>query len=162
MLLRRADDQFDHMIAAQADGARIVANLIDAAEFDENDRDIGTAGLCGTFAIALHTVLQSYGIAARPKLAYIGALPKDWRRIHWRHAVLEVDGKLFDVDGHVEPAHVLDNYCWKSPDARGFHQLTFSQFSSLIKTTRNAFDVRWLTYWSDRLKNVAIDQFHRP
>ena len=42
--------------------------LIQAAEFDEDDMDIGTAGACGTFVMALFKFLRRKGISCTPAL----------------------------------------------------------------------------------------------
>lgn len=158
MFLPHPDDHQSSLITGRTHLARAVERLIVDAEFDEHDRDIGTGGLCGTFAIALHTTLLESGIRATPTLAYVGGIPSDISEISWRHALIAVDGALFDIDGHVLPEHVLENYCWGTTSKIfGLIELEFVDFAKLIKSTRNAFDAAWLRQWTSQLARNAND-----
>ncbi|PZQ94670.1 MAG: hypothetical protein DI533_21705 [Cereibacter sphaeroides] len=133
-----------------------IAALIERAAIDEHDRDIATSGLCGTFALALLQVLEASAIRAEPVVAFIGKPSSSWRHIKWRHALVSADGRLFDVDGEVEEAHVLENYCWgRATEACGFRRLPMKEFRTLITETRNAFDRRWLAFWLETLSKAA-------
>lgn len=136
--------------------AHPIAKLIDDAAFDEHDRDIATAGLCGTFALALLETLRSEGISAKGAVAYIGEPSLNPRRIEWRHALIISDGQYFDVDGEVQPAHVLENYCWgRATKPCGLQTLDDDAFRTLITRTRNSFDGRWLARWAGCLRRAA-------
>lgn len=136
--------------------AHPIAKLIDDAAFDEHDRDIATAGLCGTFALALLETLRSEGISAKGAVAYIGEPSLNPKRIEWRHALIISDGRYFDVDGEVKPTHVLENYCWgRATKPCGLQNLDDEAFRTLIIRTRNSFDGRWLARWARSLRRAA-------
>lgn len=138
--------------------ARAVSRLIADAGFDDHDRDIGTFGLCGTFALALHARLSEAGITAVPVLAHVGKVPTDLAQISWRHALIEVAGVLFDIEGDIEPEDALANYCWgtTAPEV-GLLRLSIDDFSAIIQRTRNAYDPSWHAQWTKTLRFPTLD-----
>lgn len=138
--------------------ARAVSRLIADTGFDDHDRDIGTAGLCGTFAMALHDRLAEAGIPAVPVLAHVGKVPCDLARLAWRHALIDVNGVLFDIEGDIEPEHAIANYCWgtTSPET-GMLRVGFADFSEIIRRTRNAYDRSWYNQWTRMLRRSPLD-----
>lgn len=130
-----------------------IARLIADAAFDEHDLDIATSGLCGTFALALLDTLRERGIAATGVVAYIGEPSTYVKRIEWRHALIEAEGRLFDVEGEVQRADVLENYCWgRTNKPCGFQLLDDVAFRALIMRTRNSYDRRWYADWTEALR----------
>lgn len=133
--------------------ARAVSRLIADAEFDDHDRDIGTAGLCGTFALALHSLLAEAGVTAIPVLAHVGKVPADLGKLAWRHALIEVDGVLFDIEGDIEPEHAIANYCWGTSSLEaGLLRVSLTEFAAIIRRTRNAYDQSWFAQWTTMLR----------
>lgn len=130
-----------------------------AAGFDDGDRDLATAGLCGTFALALHAALGSGRLAllclngadGRPKPAADG-IP------NWRHALLEVNGGLYDVDGRIELEHAVENYCWGNPggDGGSLVYVPRGRMEDILKADSKSFDGRCLERWRGMLEHVFL------
>ncbi|MFC5507775.1 hypothetical protein [Bosea massiliensis] len=154
MTLARLDEHNATNAPHKSDHA--IARLIAHAAFDEHDLDIATSGLCGTFALALLDTLRERGIAAAGVVAYIGEPSTNVKRIEWRHALIETEGRLFDVEGEVERADVLENYCWgRTNKPCGFQSLDDVAFRALIVRTRNSYDRRWYADWAEALRLAA-------
>lgn len=137
---------------SQPDPSHRVARIIAAADFDDHQRDIATSGLCATFALALLEVARRNGAQAQAVVAYVGDPSLHPAKITWRHALIEADGRYFDIEGEVEPEHVIENYCWgRATDECGLLALDDARFQALINSTRNAFDAAWLTKWAAAL-----------
>lgn len=131
-----------------------VDTAITAADFDEHDRDSATSGLCGTFALALADVLSERGIAYRFVLAVAGPITANVADLPWRHALVEVDGHLFDVEGEVLAEHVLENYCWKvRPDGRALVTLRDAEFRTVLESTPGTIDQSRRGEWATRIRS---------
>lgn len=140
----------------QPDPSHRIAKMIAAAEFDDNQRDIATSGLCATFALALLKVARRHGANAQAVVAYVGDPSLHPAKITWRHALIEADGRYFDIEGEVEPEDVVENYCWgRTTEKCGLLALDDSRFQALINSTRNAFDAAWLKTWTAALSASA-------
>jgi len=140
-------------------GASVSARAaVDLAGFTEHDRDMATSGLCGTFALALNSAFPSVRLAlicladgnGRPLFANDGD-PL------WRHAVGLEGDDILDVDGRVELADIVANYCWGHPAAEGgvLVEMEPGALRELLGKDRKSFDARYLSAWTDALKDAA-------
>lgn len=133
-----------------------IDDLYAKAAFDDDDRDMGTSGLCATFALALYERLTALGMQASFVIACVGDASLKPSDLHWRHALVEHAGKFYDVDGEVLGEHVLDNYCWGtlSPH-RTLMPLSKQDFLLLIDSTPNAYDENYYRIWGNKLKAAS-------
>ena len=97
-----------------------VEKLIDSARFTGHDRDIGTYGYCGMFALALYEVLKKQGVNAELVLinpSKDGVTPNLDRdgMYFWHQAAVKVGNNYYDIDGKQELSWMFDNYCWETP-----------------------------------------------
>ena|SRR6185437_9727186 len=134
----------------------IVKNLdrLIGDSFDEDDRDSGTSGFCGTFALILHYVLKRYGVPSQLVFVCVPPPPnKNTETYWWRHALVEVDGSYYDVDGKVEPEHVISNYCWGSINCEGFLKpVSENEFIKEIRSVKSACSLTQLMAWKQKLE----------
>lgn len=130
--------------------------VIAAASFDENDVDMATAGLCGTFALAMKYVFPDVVIGL---VCLSGAdgepLRADDGDPMWRHVVVMADGLHFDVDGRVLPEHVIENYCWGNPAATGGCVVPIGplELSEILCNDNKSFDGAYLKRWATMLQD---------
>jgi hypothetical protein len=135
-----------------------IAEVIAAAEFDEYDADLGTDGLCATFALALKHVFPEVDLALVVLVDADGHVPVD--RIdgmpYWRHVVGLHNGAIFDVDGSVELQHLIDNYCWNNRFGKGgkLYSISHEGLTELAKGDDKSFDLKWFEKWVEDLKNA--------
>lgn len=104
--------RFIDIISEQQDS---VADLIAKANFSVEECDDINHGECGTFAVALFTLLQERGIPSR-----IGVLVRsdsddrtkfgDHQSLYWGHMFVEHAGLFYDADGQVTLADMIGNY----------------------------------------------------
>lgn len=137
----------------------IVADVIERCGFNEVDLDIATSGLCGMFALALYRTLQRRGMPAELALlckTNAGSIIYNKDGVPWwRHAVVRVNGALFDVDGRVRLEDCIANYCWGWPgDGAGkLLPTTPVEFIKIMRACRdNSVDWRHQAKWRRQLK----------
>lgn len=133
-----------------------IAEVIAAAEFDEYDADMGTAGLCGTFALALKEVFPQVDLAlvcltdgdGKVQIGKRDGIPV------WKHVVALHDGVLLDVDGSVKREHVIENYCWDNKCGSGgdLYPVSAARLREIVLSDNKSFDDRWFAKWSDDLR----------
>ncbi|RYE94933.1 MAG: hypothetical protein EOO77_43655 [Oxalobacteraceae bacterium] len=136
-----------------------IARIIDLAAFDEHDCDLGTAGLCGMFALALFRAV----ITDRPQLVLIGStnegVPQRDRHGHlyWSHAAVEIAGRYYDIEGEQQRGWMFSNYVWSLPKGRepAVIETTPGEFISEMRSTHTAVDRRQYIEWRDRLIKAA-------
>lgn len=139
-----------------------IAEVIEAAKFDEYDADMGTAGLCGTFALALKEVFPQVSLAlvclngadGKIQIGRLDGVPI------WKHVVAMQDGQLLDIDGSVKLEHVIENYCWDNKSGSGgdLYPLSVEHLREIVFADGRSFDDRWFTKWTDDLRS-ARDSF---
>ncbi|TLX16017.1 hypothetical protein [Rhizobium sp. MHM7A] len=135
-----------------------IAEVIAAAEFDEYDADMGTAGLCGTFALALKEVFPQVDLAliclkgadGKVQMGASDGIPV------WKHVVALHDGVLLDVDGSVKLEHVIENYCWDNTVGSGgdLYPVSAARLREIVFSDNKSFDDRWFAKWSDDLRRA--------
>lgn len=135
-----------------------IAEVIAAAEFDEYDADMGTAGLCGTFALALKEVFPQVGLAlvclndadSKVQIGKRDGIPV------WKHVVALNDGLLLDVDGSVKLEHVIENYCWDNKLGSGgdLYPVSVERLREIVLSDNRSFDARWFDKWTEELKRA--------
>ncbi len=119
--------------------------------FDENDRDIATSGLCGTFALVLCEYLNSIGVQASPAIVHVGPVT-EMKNISWRHVVVKVENKFFDVEGEVLENDVIENYCWGTLSSiNGILSITIEDLKTVLKSTKNSYCSRYDKKWKEKL-----------
>ncbi len=134
-----------------------VLDIIDSAQFTDHDRDIGTSGLCGMFALALYRAV----ISLNPTLILVccernGEImrAKDGGVV-WRHAALKVEGQYYDIEGQQQPEWLLSNYVWG--DARVVRgvlvEVSAEEFIREMRSTKNACDWRFYTRCRHQLES---------
>ena len=131
-----------------------IQEVIAAAEFDEHDADMGTNGLCGTFALALKVVFPEVELAlvclkdagGRIRIGKDDGIPV------WKHVVALHDGLILDVDGSVKLEHVIENYCWDNRrGSGGLLPVSEARLKEIVSSDRKSFDDRWFSKWTDDL-----------
>lgn len=134
--------------------ANELSDIIEAAGFDEYDRDIGTAGLCGTFALAMKQVFPDLSLGLIV-LNDKNGQPATYRggKYYWRHAVAICEGELFDIYGRVLLEHTVENYCWGNIRGKGGCLVTVTEedMRRHLKDERGSFDARRYKMWSEAL-----------
>ncbi|RYD62851.1 MAG: hypothetical protein EOP83_13570 [Verrucomicrobiaceae bacterium] len=131
-----------------------VASLIDRAGLDENDQDMGTSGLCGVFALALYRDLLRRGIASQIVFLSLGDCG-DVRNLEWRHVMVRIGDRYFDVDGEVLLEHAIENYCWGNPQRKSSTAVpvTFKEATDILRELRpSAYDHRYRMIWGRKLR----------
>lgn len=139
--------------------------IIAGAGFDDDDRDLGTSGLCGTFALALHDALGEGRLALLcPNDATGRPLRVSGGELQWRHAVLFLDGALHDIDGKVELDHAIENYCWGNPEGDGGSLVFVSRdrFEEIMKGDSKSFDQVRLERWKAMLDSAMTKKGAKP
>ena len=136
----------------------LVEHIIDLADFDEYDRDMGTSGLCATFAMALKAAFPSlrYELLCHADENGNPRMAKDGDPV-WRHAVVRDDeGRIFDVDGKVAMDDIIVNYCWDNPKHTGGVLLAVDdvEFRRIIMADRKSFDDRYFAKWSQMIADA--------
>jgi hypothetical protein len=137
----------------------MISEILLASELDEHDQDIATSGLCGTFALAIKAVCPEVSLHLVCLTDRDGVIIQDKDGVpHWRHVVAKADGRLFDVDGEVEPKHVIDNYCWGNP--RGGHgdflEVSETRLLEIVRSDRRSFDETWFAKWVSVLERSRV------
>ncbi len=135
-----------------------IEEVIEAAGFDEHDTDMGTNGLCGTFALALKTVFPEVELALICLKGLDGTIQigkKDGIPV-WKHVVALHEGMLLDVDGSVELKHVIENYCWDNKKGSGGDLLPVSEarLKEIVLSDQKSFDDRWFAKWTNDLRTA--------
>jgi hypothetical protein len=135
-----------------------IAEVIDAAEFDENDADMGTEGLCGTFALALKEVFPQVELAlvclkgpdGKVQFGKSDGIPV------WKHVVALYEGAILDVDGSVELEHVIENYCWDNKFGSGgdLYPVSDAHLREIVLADSKSFDDGWFAKWSHDLRRA--------
>ena len=109
----------DFLDEARSDPVDPIDALI-VARFGDYDLDMATSGWCGTFALALYRWLRTKGYD--PKLLVFCTWARGCARgtkispiqkddiLSWRHVVVEVDGRLYDVHGRVTAEDTHANF----------------------------------------------------
>lgn len=153
-----------------------IDRLIAACEFDEYDTDIGTCGLCGVFAIALHRELARVGVSSQIELlcaakipgqasyqrSALSSHPPDIRGLYWRHVMLRVGDRHYDIEGHVHIAHAIENYCIDDGHRYGvLMPVTFLETTRLIRDLLSysydrGYHVKWRQKIRDTLKIQSV------
>lgn len=139
--------------------------LIQHAEFDEWDRDSGTTGLCGTFALALKVICPEVDLAILCLKDANGEakLSKD-REPYWKHVVATHEGEIFDIDGLVELDDIVENYCWDNRFGKGgiLVPITENSLLELLLQDNKSFDRRYLDHWTEKLSEAATIMDAKP
>lgn len=133
----------------------VIAEIIDAAGFDEYDADMGTAGLCGTFALALKEVFPEVDLALvclKGADGNVVVCEEDGIPV-WRHVVGLHGDILLDVDGAVQLEHVIENYCWDNKRGSGgsLYPVSAEKLREIVFSDDKSFDERWFNKWVDDL-----------
>jgi hypothetical protein len=132
----------------------MLAEVLATAALGEYDQDAATSGLCGTFALAMKAVCPEVSLGLICLTDKTGAVLHGRDDIpYWRHVVAKLDDELFDVDGRVELAHVVENYCWGNPcGGHGdFLPVTEKRLREILLSDRKSYDEIWLSKWIDVL-----------
>lgn len=136
-----------------------IEKILDRAKLNDRDYDLGTCGLCGTFALALHDIATEEGLKVDLVFAcesFASGSPYDNKnRLMWRHALIRFEDQLYDVEGiQSNHDHIKSNYCWGSlADGAGtFVTVNRSKFVLEIKTTKSSYSQRHFNEWKSRLK----------
>jgi len=149
------------------DRKTLTDRVIDNAEIDDYDLDIGTSGLCAMFALALYRVM----IRHSPKLVLVGmerdgkpALARDGNMC-WSHAAVLVEGEYYDIEGRQKPEWLKNNYVWMVKEKAMLYEMTPEGFIHEIKTTSTARDRSYYVKWRDALtasyERITADQGQR-
>lgn len=135
-----------------------IKEVIEAAEFDENDADMGTDGLCGTFALALKEVFPQIELAllclkgadGKVRMSKSDGIPI------WKHVVALHEGLLLDVDGSVKLEHLIENYCWDNRSGSGgdLFPVSEARLKEIVSADNKSFDDRWFEKWTDDLRKA--------
>lgn len=139
-----------------------IATLIDRAGFDDHDRDIGTAGFCAMFALALYRV----EIRQQPTLVLVGAkrdgeIVRDKSGdIWWSHAALKLNNRYYDIDGEQKPEWLIGNYGWAMPLGEDMEisliEMQPREFIDEIKKTPPACDWRFYSKCKKKLSGHIL------
>lgn len=137
-----------------------IDSLIINSEFDENDIDAGTAGLCGTFALSLADVLGTNKFGLLVPNNKNSEPIKDGNDWLWNHVVVLHDSKLYDIEGEVRLADIISNYCWNNPNKTGCSLIPVDrkELEQIIKSDNKSFDSRYYYKWFKQLKST-YDKF---
>jgi len=143
--------------------------VVEEAGFTEYDVDLGTSGLCGTFALALKSAFPHLGLALLCLSDFDGSPLRNSRgELHWRHVVATDGDQLFDIDGRVRLDDLIQNYCWDNPKRGGGCLVAVNQrkLIAILHSDMKSFDRRYLEKWSAmliegerRLKNTPMQQY---
>ncbi len=134
-----------------------VENLIINAPLTDDDRDIGTSGLCGMFALALYRAV----IDQHPRLVLIGGkregkpIRTKSGKLYWSHAAVKVGTNFYDIDGKQQISWLFSNYAWSLPLGAEpeIIELPPEEFVKEIKSVNNARDRRYYIRWKTILSN---------
>lgn len=133
-----------------------IDQLIMRAGFSEDDRDIGTSGLCAMFALAFYRELRHFD----PKLVFVAGLKNDGTPaastvggIYWRHAAVRVGDRYYDIEGRQEQEWLLNNYGWGMVYAPkvGLVELPRHDFIAELRGLNSAVDWWNFQRWSQML-----------
>lgn len=134
-----------------------VADTIDLADFDEYERDAGTSGLCGTFALALQRVFPHLALRlvchknedGEPRRCRDGSL-------FWRHVVAADADGLYDIDGCGQPKDLAENYCWDNSAGGCLVEVDPAELLSILKADQKSFDPLCFERWTARLMDARF------
>lgn len=131
-----------------------LAQVIETAAFDENDIDAGTACFCGTFALAMKSAFNEaeLGLIVLNDAHGHPAVAEDGQ-YYWRHAVVIVEDKLYDIEGEVLLEHLIENYCWNNSKGKGGALVEVAEdvFLAHIDDAKGSLDPVYLENWSNKL-----------
>lgn len=142
----------------EARGNGYLARIVDAAAFSDHDRDMGTSGLCGTFALAVKSAIGDVRLALLcPKGEDEFPLRAEDGSLQWRHAVVLHGGDIIDIDGRVLLQDIVNNYCWDAPPRAGgvLVEVGEDELLAILKSDRKSFDSGYLETWSRMLAAAA-------
>lgn len=142
-----------------------IADVIEAAEFDEYDVDMGTAGLCVTFALALKQVFPDVDLTLVVLVDQGGSVcvnKQDGIPL-WKHVVGLHNGVLLDVDGAVKLEHVIENYCWDNRFGKGgkLFPISHEGLREIAMADNRSFDDRWFEKWATDLARARSKVLER-
>jgi hypothetical protein len=143
------------MTTIQPADADFVEALIERAAFDDEDRDLGTSGLCAQFALCLYDTVAP-NPSCRLALVCDNAVHK--RQYPWRHAALAVGERLFDITGAIEARHAIENYCWgPGPGPGAVFKLPRATFLAATTAVKNAYDPKHRgRRWRQKLRQARM------
>jgi hypothetical protein len=139
-----------------------IDDLIGRAKFTENDRDSATSGYCGTFAIALHQMLNQTGVSNR--LVLFCLLTKNGEiKIgsdgipYWRHVVVQVGNTYYDVYGRQETQWIIDEYFWRYPFGGAPMPVSEKDLTHILDNTQvgGSHSRGYFEEWLDKLEKAA-------
>lgn len=144
--------------------AQDIAEVIKVVSFDEYDIDSGTNSFCGTFAMVLKKSFPDVelGLIVFDDAKGQPLIAKDGQYV-WRHAVVIVDNRLFDIEGEVLLEHLVDNYCWDNPKGKGGSLVRVSEdvFLAHVDDAKGSFDPAYFKKWMKAIlrgRNAVIDR----
>jgi hypothetical protein len=135
--------------------------LIDAADFSDHDRDMGTAGFCAMFALALYRAMLDQS----PTLVLVSALKNgEVLRVPdggmwWCHAAVKIGDHYYDIEGEQLSHWMINNYAWaigpRTPHLTAtLIELPARQFVNEIRTTHGARDWRFYTKCKNKFSAI--------
>lgn len=139
-----------------------VETMIRIAGFGANDEDLATSGLCGTFALALKTIVPHLELnLVCCSDASGGVLRCRDGDPAWRHVVSRDQTGIYDVGGRVALDDLVANYCWGNPHSAGGHLLTIEREALilLLHSDRKSFDAGYLRRWISMLE-ASLHHLH--
>lgn len=147
------------MVILEDAAADPIDQIVNDANFSEDDIDTATAQYCGTFAIALYDVLKERGINGQFVLIGLanpdGTFKIDKRTGEpwWRHVAVEHGGYYYDIHGKNELQWLYDNYVWGYTEGGpGMMPVTFEQLMHVLKLTGGSYSQRYRNEWEKKLR----------
>lgn len=127
--------------------------------FTEEERDTATSGECGTWALVVYRALKAIGKTADLVLiceADDTGKPYEFHpgEIAWRHCALELDGKFYDVHGHVEIEDLKVNYVWGNGREAAHVVLDEAAFQYQISCSHDLASDYFYKIWSEKIKDA--------
>lgn len=135
----------------------VLADVIETAGLGDDDIDIGTSGMCGTFALALKAVFPEVELGL---IVLNGGNGKPLRAkdgfYFWRHVVAICEDRLFDVEGEVLLDHVIENYCWGNVRGDGGSLVKVKELDLLahLADEKGSLDVGHFSRWRATLAST--------
>lgn len=131
-----------------------VRQIIDAANFDDDDHHAGTKGKCGTFAITLykmipggHLVLIVRDYRGEPEVL-------GHRGYAWHHVAVRYGDKYYDVLGEFEGHELIENYICTA--GRGHVvEVGEGEFWSSVREVPGAYSEHWRKKFRRKLEKAV-------
>lgn len=121
---------------------------------------MGSAQYCGTFALALHRVLERAGIRSQLVLVCAGENGEPRRDEdggpYWRHAAVKIGDAYYDVHGKNAASDLYDNYLWGMTVGEPLmYVVTAEELKAVLLMTDGSYSERRFGDWGNRLGDVS-------